>query len=155
MSSVPIFLTICWGIWKFRNFWLFEDTSSTILEVVDYYLEYITSFNTIQAYTLIVKKENVLLWQPPSHDKVKVNFNGVLFKNKATVGIGIILKDGARNVLFVLSRKEVRLFEMGEIESLVALKSLQRILGMDFCSLIIEVDSWNVVEVIKFGNASF
>lgn len=65
MSVVPIFLTISWGVWKYRNLRLFENSDSTILDVVDNCLGYVDCYNIIKHNRYIVRKEKVLQWQPP------------------------------------------------------------------------------------------
>lgn len=44
MSIVPTFLNISWGILKYRNLRLIENSAYTIQEVVDNCLEYIKGF---------------------------------------------------------------------------------------------------------------
>lgn len=56
--------------------------------------------------------------------KVKLNFDGVLFKHFSFARIGVILRDAKSEVLMALSRREIGEFEVNEIEALAALQGL-------------------------------
>lgn len=70
ISLVLIFLTISWGVWKYRNRSLIENSDSNILNVVDSCLGYVDHYNIIRKNQLIVGKEKVFKRQPPPCGKV-------------------------------------------------------------------------------------
>lgn len=56
MSIVSSFLTIAWGMWKFRNSILFEKDCVSVEECVDKCVQYVESFNVIKNSQAVVKK---------------------------------------------------------------------------------------------------
>lgn len=117
MFLVPLFLTISWEIREYRNSQLFESTMDPILQVVDQCIDYVASFTSIKNFHLILRNENVLEWQPPPYDKVKLNFDGTLFSGTNFVVIGVILMNNTGVVLFALSIKEMRDFYVDDVEA--------------------------------------
>lgn len=85
---------------------------------------------------------------------VKLNFDSVLF-HVFDFGVWIILMDDKENALFAWCRKEFGLFEVNEIEALVALRELQMILHLSFSSLILERDYLFIIEAIGYKAPNF
>lgn len=46
VTSVPIFITVSWGVWQYRNLKLFQDSPCVLQEVVDDCLTDVISYNT-------------------------------------------------------------------------------------------------------------
>lgn len=60
MSVVPIFLTISWGVWKYKNLRLFENSDSTILDVVDNCLGYTYKKKIVLVMWIVTISSNII-----------------------------------------------------------------------------------------------
>lgn len=67
----------------------------------------------------------------------------------------IILRDHNGAIVFAMSRKEVRIFEVDDIEALSALRGLQMILHLGFFGLILEGNSLTVIEALNSRASNF
>ena len=47
----------------------------------------------------------LVTWQPPSQGCYKVNMDGAVFTNRKQAGAGVIIRDGAGEVIAALSKK--------------------------------------------------
>lgn len=90
-TLVPIFVTILWGVCKLRNLNLFQNSTYLLQDIVAACLVYVESYTAVKQHQLIVHKELVLSWKPPTQVMVKLNFDGALFQYSNSAGIGSIL----------------------------------------------------------------
>lgn len=75
LSKVSLFLTISWGIWKYRNLKVFEQTKELTQQVVDNCIDYVTHYTFIKTTCLIMRNEKVLQWKPSPCGKLKLNLD--------------------------------------------------------------------------------
>ncbi|KAK4428896.1 hypothetical protein Salat_1189500 [Sesamum alatum] len=112
-------LIICWQLWFNMNKWLWENVGFSPSEIVSHarrilgdYTEYSLSLvNTTR--TESPKRE----WKPPPEGHIKINFDGAMFAETNSAGVGVIAKDcigsclrwRARLVEFLASPEHIEL----------------------------------------------
>lgn len=72
---------------------------------------------------MLVHREKVLSWVPPTQGKVNLNFDGALFRSSGTVGLGVRVCNKKSEVLPAMCRKEVVMFEVDDAEAMAAPRS--------------------------------
>ena len=53
----------------------------------------------------LVEPMPVVSWQPPCQGYYKVNIDGVVFSDRKQAGVGVLIRDGAGEVVATLSKK--------------------------------------------------
>ncbi|KAG7960287.1 hypothetical protein I3843_10G116000 [Carya illinoinensis] len=133
----PILLTrfvlTAWGVWKFRNLKLFQQTNSDACIL-------------IRQHVKIHPNISSLHWSPPPCGAFKLNVDGAIFDSLNISGVGAILQDDMGSLVMALSRKELSIHVVEDIEALAALRGLQLISHMGISHLILEEDSLAMVE---------
>ena len=100
-------IAVCWGIWKNRNELRIGGkgkSGRTILR---------SAMNLVEEFRMEnePRKESqvdvtpTISWQPPSCGCYKINTDGAVFSTSKQAGAGVIIRDGAGEVVAVLSKK--------------------------------------------------
>ncbi|XP_075665671.1 uncharacterized protein LOC142635397 [Castanea sativa] len=99
-------------------------------------------------------------WQPPQADVVKINFDGANFSETNTSGIGVVVRDSAGNVLASMSQQLCQAYSAEEIERVAACKALQFASDIGIRVAVLEGDSQILikrlvesVEVLSYSGA--
>ena len=100
-------IAICWGIWKNMNeLWTGGKgkTGRTILRTAMNLLDEFRTANEPKDEPVAAIAPTVS-WQPPSDGCYKVNMDRAVFSNRKQAGAGVIIRDGAGEVVAALSKK--------------------------------------------------
>jgi hypothetical protein len=68
--------------------------------------------NARKGVVVIKTNSNDLIWKAPKNDFVKVNWNAIMDKNSMKMGVGVIARDGMREVLVTLSLPRNHIIEL-------------------------------------------
>lgn len=102
-----------------------------------------------------MRKEKVLQWQPAPCGKLKLNLEGPIIHGTNFVGIGVLLRNEAGEVLFAISRKEVGVFYVDDIKAFTALRGLHMLRNIGCHGLILEGGSLHIIDAIKSQEPNF
>lgn len=75
---------------------MFQNSDYCLLELIDNCLGYVESYLHVKNYHMLMYKEKLFYWKAPPRDKVKLNFDEILFHSLVLTGIGVILRGGQR-----------------------------------------------------------
>ncbi|KAF5464321.1 hypothetical protein F2P56_014405 [Juglans regia] len=143
------FLIIAWGVWKFRNLMFFQQTSTLdVCVVVGNCLDYVENYQLLRQHVKVHNQISTLCWLPPPCGSFKLNVDGVIFKALNCSGVGTVLRDEKGCMVLAMSRRELGIHEVEDIEALAALRGLQLISHLGISHLILEGDSLAVMEAI-------
>nr|XP_023899808.1 uncharacterized protein LOC112011691 [Quercus suber] len=88
-------------------------------------------------------------WQPPPVDRVKINFDGAVFKNKDRVGIGMVVRDSQGMVMASLSQIIPLPHSVVNLETLATYRALEFSLELGFDKAILEGDSMIIMAALR------
>ena len=111
------FITICWGIWKNRNDLRMGGkgrAGRTVLQTAMHLVEEFRAANDGKTEHQ-AKPELPISWQPPSQGYYNVNLDGAVFSKRNQAGAGVIIRDGAGEVIVALSKNWK--YPLGAIEA--------------------------------------
>nr|POE92734.1 hypothetical protein CFP56_17827 [Quercus suber] len=94
------------------------------------------------------------IWKPPPWPKLKVNFNGTMFRENQCAGVGVIVLNAEGNVLASMAKCFHLPFSVVAMEVIAAKKALQFTKDLGFSSIILEGDSTIAIEGLKSKNSS-
>lgn len=98
-SDTTIFihiLIVFWGLWKFRNLTLFQQTKLSVYAIVDNCFAYVDNYKLIWNYRKVHKNLTALRWHPPPCEMWKLNFDGAGFYSLNQSGVAAILQNDKR-----------------------------------------------------------
>ena len=93
-------------------------------------------------------------WKPPLLSKLKVNFDGVVFREDQRAGVGVIIRDAEGRVCASMAESFHLPFSVAAVEVLVAKKALQLTKNLGFHSIILEGDSKIAIDGLLSKNSS-
>ena len=88
-------------------------------------------------------------WRPPQSGFVKVNFDGTVFDNSNSSGVGAIIRNHSGDVMASCVEKLNQAYKAEEIEALAALKALQFTYDLGFQNAILEGDLLGLIQALK------
>ncbi|XP_040996055.1 uncharacterized protein LOC121242229 [Juglans microcarpa x Juglans regia] len=93
-------------------------------------------------------------WVPPEHGILKLNVDGAVFANQRSAGVGLILRNAKAKIIFLASKKENKVNDPIEIEMLAILRGLQFCFPLGISHLVIESDSFLMMNEVESENTS-
>ncbi|XP_050259092.1 uncharacterized protein LOC126704102 [Quercus robur] len=88
-------------------------------------------------------------WSPPSENQVKINFDGALFGESDSAGIGVVIRNSERVVMAVLSEKIVKPQAAEMVEILAARRVVLFSRESGFYDPVFEGDSSTVIKSLQ------
>ena len=94
------------------------------------------------------------VWKPPPWPKLKVNFDGAMFRENQRAGVGVIVRDAVGRVCASMAKSFHLSFSVAAVEVLAAKKALQLAKDLGFHSIILEGDSKMAIDGLLSKNSS-
>ena len=113
--------------------------------------EFIQEFQQVQAQLTVSWTEQLSseVWQPPSPDVYKLNFDAVVFSGLERTGIGAVIRNDKGEVMAAMFAIGPSAENSEEVELLACRRSLEFVVDAGFTSLIIEGDNVNIIQAIS------
>ena len=93
-------------------------------------------------------------WSPPSEELVKINFDGALFGESESAGIGVVIRNSGGEVMASLLEKIVKPQTAELVEILAARRAVLFSREMGFFKSVFEGDSATVIKLLQDRNVS-
>ena len=90
-------------------------------------------------------------WKPPDANLVKINFDGAIFKDENSSGIGVVVRDHTSAILVSLSQSLSPALQPAEIEAIAAARALEFGQELDLTEAVLEGDSELIMNSSKAG----
>ena len=151
-ESLKLFAYMAWNVWNQRNKVRMNIHVSPLHQVAEQSKLMLAQYQAnLQVTEVQVSNENGgTRWQTPTTILVKINFDGAVFKDLSMSGIGEVIRDNNGSVLASCSEKITQAYKADEIEALAALKALSLAHKLGFQSAILEDDSLDLIQALKF-----
>ncbi|KAL0011885.1 hypothetical protein SO802_006993 [Lithocarpus litseifolius] len=98
-------IMICWGIWKQRNMDRHGGSSQNGIAIVRSSLRILDEFQVANEKPQTTRESIAMeiKWCPPHLGSYKVNVDGAVFTKQKQVGIGVVIRDSAGEVIAALA----------------------------------------------------
>ncbi|XP_075665304.1 uncharacterized protein LOC142634963 [Castanea sativa] len=93
-------------------------------------------------------------WSPPPVGRIKVNFDGALFKDIGKAGIGVIIRDSNGQALASMSEQASLPFSPDIAEAMAAARAVSFAQELGYTSFILEGDSANIIATLSSEETS-
>ena len=94
------------------------------------------------------------IWKSPPWSKLKVNFDGSVFRENQRVGVGVIVRNAEGSVIASMAESFHLPFSVAAVEVIVAKKALQFTKDLGLSSIILEGDLKIAIDGLKSKNSS-
>ena len=144
-------VTLCWGIWKYRNERRHGGVRRNGLAVVRSSLRLLDKFQVANEnpQSLRTAHTQEAKWCPPQPRSYKVNVDGAVFTKRKQVGIGVVIRDSAGEVVAALSQKLARPLGALEIEAKAMEVAVQFALDVGVRDVTFEGDSLSICNALR------
>ena len=116
-----------WTLWFPRNGLRVEDKPLPLTDIIPMARQIQTDFlraNPGTSLTSSIVQRDRVRWYPPISPMVKVNFDGVVFKDLGEVGIRVVVRDSQGLVLASMSEKILLPQSVTDVEAMVAVRAV-------------------------------
>ena len=142
---------LCWGIWKYRNERRHGGVRITGLAIVRSSLRMLDKFQIANEKPQPLRASTTMeaKWCPPQPGSYKVNVDGAVFAKRKQVGIGVVIRDSAGEVVAALSQKIARPSGALEIEAKAMEVGAQFSLDVAVRDVTFEGDSLSICNALR------
>ena len=140
---------LTWNIWFQQNKVRTSPSGWPLDQIAQQAYQSLQEFQLAQPRKPIAATPAQIRWQPPSMDRVKINFDGAVFKNEDGAGIGMVVRDSQGMVMASLSQNIPLPHSVVNLETLAACRALEFSLELGFDKAILEGDSMIVMAALR------
>ena len=97
----------------------------------------------------VVEHSKDLRWKPPDSGLYKINFDGALFADQGSAGIGVVIRDWEGQVIAALSEKVRHPGSVDLVEALATRRAISFAKELNIHQMVIEGDSLRVIQAIN------
>ena len=90
------------------------------------------------------------IWKPPPWPILKVNFNGAMFREQISVGVGVVIRDDKGQVVESMDEKITLPYLVIVVEVIAAKRALKFTLDIDLSPIVLEGDSKNTIDALMW-----
>ena len=97
----------------------------------------------------VVNHSEDLQWKPPNYGLYKINFDGALFDDQASAGLGVVIRDWEGQIIAALSQK-VRYPNLVDlVEAFAGSRAINFAKELNIHQMVVEGDSLRVIQTIN------
>ena len=88
------------------------------------------------------------IWKPPPWPILKVNFDGAIFQEQNSVGVGVVIQDDKCQVVASMNKKIILPYSVIAAEVIAAMRALRLALAIGLSPIVLEGDSKNTIDAL-------
>ena len=148
-----LFITLAWTVWSRRNQLRISNKLYPLAAK-----QMLQDFKQVQPAVpnLLPRPQRQLVkWKPPPLPHLKINFDGVIFKDKGEAGMGVVVRDSQGKVITSLVEKIQLPSSFDEVVALAAIRAITLAMDLNLPSFIVKGDSEVVILALRKEEESF
>ena len=152
------FATITWTIWFRRNQLRTSNKPFPLSQIIPSARQLLQEFNEVHPAAPAqnsTPQQSRPKWEPPPPSLLKINFDGVVFREIEEAGLGVVVRDSHCQVLASLAEKIKLPSCSDEVEALAAVRAITLAMDLNLPSFIVEGDSEVVISALRSEEDSF
>ncbi|XP_027155450.1 uncharacterized protein LOC113777063 [Coffea eugenioides] len=145
---------ILWNLWNNRNGAIFDGPYRDPLSLISLSIAFLNQFNEANSKDKFNKpislksRLSIGHWIRPNAGFVKANFDGAVFMDDKSSGVGVIIRDDKGSFIAGLSKKNLGILEPNVVESYAAKHAIQLLHDLGFNKIVLEGDSQKVIKML-------
>ena len=153
-----MFAQLSWTIWFRRNQLRTSSKPFPIEHVIPDALTALSAFiRTIppKPPDCVPRPPQFVKWCPPKPNLLKVNFDGAVFREENSAGVGVIIRDTDGRIIASMVEKVPLPNSVAALEAVAAIKALYFAAELGISSIVLEGDSEIVIKALVSEDTSF
>ena len=110
---------------------------------------------SLQNPLTVCRPPQIVKWCPLEPNLLKVNFDGVVFREENSAGVGVIIRDIDGRIIASMVEKVPLPNSVAALEAVAAVKALYFAAGLGISSIALEGDSEIVIKALVSEDTSF
>ena len=147
-----LFAFITWSIWHQRNQVRLQQNHRPLNQISQWALDSFVEFKALTTATLSSRLVRRARWKPPEKETFKINFDGAIFAEDKSSGLGVIIRDSKGLVMASMADRIPQQLQPVEIEALAANRALVFARELNIKEAVLEGDSLQVMKALSFKN---
>nr|XP_027118296.1 uncharacterized protein LOC113735493 [Coffea arabica] len=145
---------ILWNLWNNRNGAIFDGPYRDPLSLVSLSIAFSNQFHEANSKdkcnmpTSLQSRLSIGHWIQPNAGFFKANFDGAVFMDDKSSGVGVIIRDDKGSFFTGLSKKIPGILEPEVVESFVAKHAIQLLQFLGLNKIVLEGDSQKVIKML-------
>ncbi|CDP16895.1 unnamed protein product [Coffea canephora] len=147
---------ILWNLWNNRNGAIFDGPYRDPLSLVSLSIAFLNQFHEANSKdkcdmsTSLQSRLSIGHWIRPNAGFVKANFDGAVFMDDKSSGVGVIIRDDTGSFIAGhYSKKILGILEPNVVESYAAKHAAQLLQSLGFNKIVLEGDSQKVIKMMN------
>ena len=149
---LDLFATIAWSIWCRRNKARLNELVMPVQKIVAEAHHYLAIYKSGNGIMQKKQPQSRTRWYPPPLGRDKTNFDGAVFEETREVGIGMVIRNSAGEVMTSLSKKISLPSSVEAMEALAARHAVRFMQEVGIIESILEGDSLSIISALKNGD---
>ena len=152
----PLFAVTASTVWHRRNKSRLQTATMPLDRLVVFAKNYLQNYvdRIGKPVPPVRKSATTVCWRPPCENRVKINFDGALFGESESAGIGVVIRNSEGEVTAALSEKIVKPQTAELVEILVARRAVLFNSETDFYNSVFEGDSSTIIKLLQDRSVS-
>uniref|UniRef100_A0A2N9E606 RNase H type-1 domain-containing protein n=1 Tax=Fagus sylvatica TaxID=28930 RepID=A0A2N9E606_FAGSY len=153
--EIQSFAAIAWLLWNRRNKRRFEHVWDSTQSIKQHSLSLIEEYaTTCEVQGPSCPTSTNIQWSPLRGNHRKINFDGALFAESNSAGIGVIVRDSSGNPEATLSKRIVSPSSPATIEALAALEAVKLAKNLGLTEVEFEEDASEIISALEDPSAN-
>ena len=146
----PLFAVTAWTVWHHRNKSRLQTATVPLDRLAIFAENYLQNYTDRNGQPVppVRRAATTVRWSPPCENRVKINFDGALFGESNSAGIGVVIRNSEGEVTAALSEKIVKPQTAELVEILVTRCVVLFSTETDFYNSVFEGDSSTVIKLL-------
>ncbi|KAL0011189.1 hypothetical protein SO802_006297 [Lithocarpus litseifolius] len=153
-----LFASITWTIWSRRNQLRTSNKPFPLSQVIPSAKHMLQEFTEVQPAASLQTsspQRSRPKWEPPPPLLLKINLDGVVFKETEEAGLGVVVRDSHGKVIASLVKKIKLPSSSDEVEALAAVRAITFAMDLNLPSFVVEGDLEVVISSLREEEESF
>ena len=152
----PLFAVTASTVWHRRNKSRLQTATMPLDRLAVFAKNYMQNYvdRIGQPVPHVRKSATTVCWRPPCENWVKINFDGALFGESESAGIGVVIRNSEGEIMAALFEKIVKPQAAELMEILAARRAVLLSTETGFYNSVFEGDSSTVIKFLQDSNVS-
>ena len=150
--DLDLFTTIIWLLWHRRNQIRVNNSATSLGQIVASARQQLQDYNRVQPTkpaTEAAILHTAVTWSPPRTPFLKINYDGVVFRDPNKAGLGAVVRDSMGGVLASLAENIPLPQTVADVEAAAARRAIMLARDLNLSSIILEGDLQIITRVIQ------
>ncbi|XP_030936743.1 uncharacterized protein LOC115962006 [Quercus lobata] len=150
--DLDLFAMIIWLLWHRRNQIKVGNSATSLGQIVACARQQLQDYNLVQPMKPATESANLhtaVTWSPPRAPFLKINYNGAVFQDSNSAGLGAVILDSVGGVLASLAENIPLPQTVADMEAAAVRRAIMLATDLNLSSIVLKGDSEIITRAIQ------